>query len=237
MTKQEYTRKRLFAGVLIFVSVALITSGIAIWLLFSLLGASTEGGITVAEVAMSPLSFTSLSIDGLEPDEEGRVDASFVFDSLYGDESGRVSWNGETSEKLSITVSGILMGAQHLEKFSYILTLPQGVLDAAEKGYIDISEFYENGEFKEVVVPVAENGVMVSDGTNTAWRFSFRITIKWGDRFKGINPSSYFDMPGYGLHESLETVVEVLQDLRSTVTNNETEVPKYNLTLLAKPNN
>lgn len=238
MTKQQYTRRRLFYGALMFVGVALSVTGVAIWLLFSLLGASMSGGITVAEVAMSPISFSSLQIDGEEvEDGETLQGPGFVFDTMYGDDDGRVTWNGTSSEKMSIAVSGILMGAQHLKKFSYTLELPQGVIDAAEKGYLDISEFYdmENKSFKEIEVSIADNGTMVTDGTNTAWRFRFEIEIKWGTRFQGINPSIYFDT--LGLEEPIEDVVSTLQDLRSTVKEGKESLnPRYTLTLIASPN-
>ena len=237
MTKKEYTRKRLFFGVLIFVALALIITGIAIWLLFSLLGASMGGGITVAEVAMSPISFTSLQIDGNEVEDGQTVDAGFVFDSLYGDDTGRVTWNGTSSEKMSITVSGVVMGAQHLSRFSYILMLPQGVIDAAAKGYLDISDFYEmeTGLYKENILSLADNGTMVTDGTNSAWRFNFEITIKWGERFQGLNPSVYFDTLGLG--EPIEDVVSTLNDLHDTVVAGSSGNPMYTLTLTASPNN
>ncbi len=240
MTKKEYTRRRLFYGVLVFAAAALVITGVAIWLLFSTLGASSGGGVTVAEVAMSPLSFSSLMVDGEEVKSgETLQGAGFVFDSLEGDDSGRVSWNGVTSEKLSLTVSGILMGAQHLSRFTYVLTLPQGVIDAAEKGYLDISDFYdaEEGTFKEIALSLSDDGTLVTDGAETAFRFEFEIALRWGPRFGNMNPSVYFDTEGLG--EPLEEVMGVLQDLRDTVFEGKDSRnfrPTYTLTLMASPN-
>lgn len=240
MTKKEYTRRRLFYGVLMFAAAALTITGVAIWLLFSTLGVATNGGITVSEVAMSPLSFTSLTVDGEEVTSgETLKGAGFIFDSLEGDDSGRVSWNGVSSEKLSLNVSGVLMGAQHLSSFSYILTLPQGVLDAAAKEYVDISEFYDAAEnkFKEIPISLSENGTLVTDGVDTAFRFEFSVTLKWGARFRNMNPSVYFDTVGLG--EPLSDVESTLRDLQSTMLEGKDPRnyrPTYTLTLLASPN-
>ena len=236
LTRKQYTRKAVFAGVAIFVSAVLIVTGVAIWLLFSTLSTATDGGITVTEVAKSPLSFSSLQIDGQNIGDGETLYGGFVFDSLQGDEDGRVSWNGKDSEKMSITVSGVIMNAQHLSKFSYSLSLPHGVIAAAEKGYLDISEFYdaETGEVKVINLSLSENGSMASDGALSVWRFSFTISIKWGAFFHYLNPSIYYDTEG--LDVPLEDVIEILEDMRSLVNGNQGQ-SKYTLTLTASPNN
>lgn len=236
ITKRQYTRKVLFAGAAIFLAAVLIVTGVAIWLLFSALSTSTDGDITVGEVATSPLSFSALMIDGEELENGVAKGAGFVFDTQYGDDYGRVTWNGKDSEKLSITVSGVVTNAQHLARFSYVLTMPQGVKAAAEKGYIDISDFYdaETGKEKVVDVSISQDGVMVSDNNVTAWRFNFQITLKWGSFFNYTNPSVYYD--DEGIDVPLETVMSTLQDLRTTVMGDTLTKPTYNLTLIASPN-
>lgn len=237
ITKKQYTRKALFAGVAIFLSLVLIVTGVAIWLLFSALSTSVDGGITVGEVATSPLSFSALMIDGEEVVDGEAKGTGFVFDTQYGDDYGRVTWNGKDSEKLSITVSGVVLNAQHLARFSYVLEMPQGVKAAAAKGYIDISDFYdvETGKEKAIDVSLSQDGVMVSDNSITAWRFNFKITLKWGSAFNYINPSIYYDDEGIDI--PLETVTATLQDLRQTVMGDSRNQPKYILTLTASPNN
>lgn len=235
ITKKQYTRKVLFAGAAIFLAAVLIITGVAIWLLFGAFSTSAEGGVSVGEVATSPLSFTALFIDDEEVVDGEAKGAGFIFDAQSSDDYGRVKWEGKDSEKLTITVSGVVMNSQHLAKFSYILEMPQGVKDAAAKGYIDISEFYdaETGKEKEVVVPDSA-GTRVSDGVNEAWRFSFQITLKWGELFNYTNPGIYYDEKGIDI--PIETVVSTLKDLRDTVMGGSRNQPKYKLTLIASPN-
>lgn len=236
LTRKQYTRKALFAGVAIFLSAVLVVSGIAVWLLFGELSSSSNGGISVSEVASSPLSFAALQIDGQDVEDGDTLYGGFILDSLKDDNEGRVSWNGQDSEKMSITVSGIITNAQHLSNFSYTLAMPQGVIDAAEKGYLDISDFYdsENGTVKQIDLPLDENGQFVADGLASVWRFSFIITLKWGSLFNNINPSVYYDT-AEGLEVPLETVSEVLNDMRQLV-NGTVGHSTYTLTLIASPN-
>ena len=221
-----------------FASVALIVTGVAIWLLFSSLSMGSSGQIRVSEIAISPMSFSALSVDGTDIQSGNAVVSGFVFDTQYGDDTGRVTWDGGSYEKMKINVSGVLMNAQHLGKFSYVLELPQGVIDAANKGYLDISEFYdfEKGKAKEVIVSISENGSMVADGTTTAWRFSFDIAIKWGERFNHINPSVYFDTDGIDVSD--DEVVQIINDLKETVMGggNLFSKPTFKLTIYASPN-
>lgn len=220
----------------IFVAIALAVSGVAIWLLFGALSNSAGGGITVAEVAMSPLSFSSLQIDGQDVKDGQTVGAGFIFDTAEGDNDGRVVWNGRESEKMSINVTGVIQNAQYLSKFTYSLALPEGVIKAAEKGYVDISQFYdlEKGVLKTVEVSLTEGGTMMNDGANAVWYFNFEIALKWGSAFGGMNPSIYYDTLGIGV--PLEDVVATLNDMRTTILGESNNTPSYLLTLTASPN-
>lgn len=233
ITKKQYTRRALFAGVVIFLVTVLLITGVAIWLLFSSRSASTEGGITVGEVSSSPLAFSSLMIDGEEVEDGEATGIGFIFDSLQGDDFGRVTWNGTDSEKLSITVSGVVVNAQHLAKFSYVLSMPQCIKDAAAKGYIDISDFYDEqtGNDKEIALSLSDVGEMVPNGSDTEWVFSFQISLKWGAAFNNLNPSVFYDQDGIDI--PLETVTATLNDLHNTVMGTSNTQPKYTLTLTA----
>lgn len=237
LTKKQYTRKRLFAGVAIFASVVLVVTGVAVWLLFSSLSANTSGSMNVAQVATSPLSFSNLKVDDVDITEGTVIEDAFVFDSQKDDDYGRVRWNGESHEKLKINVSGIVLNAQYLESFSYTLELPKGIIEAAQKGYLDISEFYDagTGKFKSIEVSLSESGSFRTDGTATAWYFSFDISLKWGSLFGYTNPSVYYDSQGKDI--PTKQVMDILEDMHSTITGNNTLVkPRFTLTITASPN-
>lgn len=241
LTKKQYTRKRLFAAVVLFIAVALVVTGVAIWLLFSVLRGSASGSLKVGALDSSPFEFENLRIDGVDPYDQAdnTIRKGFIFDTAEGDEYGRVTWDGTSFEKLSVRVTGILTNAQHLQSFSYVLELPQGVIDAAEKGYLDISQFYDKdtGEFVSVVVDLNAPGCeLITYEGETVWRFDFTIELKWGSAFDGINPSLFFDKAGRGLDTPIDEVVATLNDMRNTILEGSVFIqPTFTLTFTASP--
>lgn len=239
LTRKQYSRKRLFVAVMVFVAIALIVSGIAIWLLFTALNGGFGADINVGAVAASPMAFESLFIDGEEADSDGtsRVRNGFIMDCVEGDEDGRVTWNGTDYEKMTVNIQGVISNAQHLASFSYVLKLPEGVISAAEKGYLDVSDYYdfETEEFRTIELDLAKDGDMITLNGKTVWRFNFDIKLKWGEKFAGINPSIYYDT--IDLTTPTEEVAKILNDLRYTVYNGNLLVtPQFTLTMTASPN-
>lgn len=221
---------------LIFVAVVLIVTGIAIWLLFSALSGSLGSTITVAGVIDSPLDFGRVSLDGLEVDlssEDHKVDTGFRFDSAKDDYAGRLMWNGTDCEKLNVEVDVVIEHSRYLQQFEYELELPQGVIDAAKKGYLDIDAYYdmEAGKPKRIEIPL-------SDGTSIpeqdAWRVKFTLTLAWGEIFGGINPSLYYDEAGADI--SYDEMRETLNDFYDMVMSGSAfSLPTFTLTLIASP--
>lgn len=221
---------------IIFVAVVLIVTGIAIWLLFSALNGTLGANITVGSVADSPLDFVRLSLDGLEVDLDSAdhyVDTGFRFDSAEGDYNGRLMWDGVNHEKMSTEVDVVIDHAQYLQKFEYTLEFPAGVIDAAKKGYLDISDYYdlEAGEPKKVEIPLTE-GTFVPE--QDAWRVKFTMTLKWGTVFGGVNPSIYYDEAGAEISydEMRSTLNEFYDMIMSSALFTK---PTFTLTVIASP--
>lgn len=220
----------------IFVAVVLIVTGVAMWLLFSALNGTLGGNITVAGMVDSPLEFSRISIDGLDVDltsEEHKVNTGFRFDSERGDNVGRLMWNGTDCEKLSVDVDVVIEHSRYLQQFEYVLDLPQGVIDAAERGYLDIDAYYdrEEGKPKRIEIPISTG---TSFPERDAWRVRFTLTLGWGEVFGGINPSRYYDEAGAGI--PYDEVRDTLNDfydmvMSGTVFSN----PTFTLTLIASP--
>ena len=227
LTRQQYRRKRLFTGVVMFVSAVLVVTGVAVWLLLGSLTESAGGGISVAEVATSPLKFNAIRIDGENVEKGKAKGAGFQFDAPENDRSGHLQWKAPGAEKLSIDVEGVILGADYLKGFAYALELPQGVIDAAAKGYIDISEFYDadTGAANTLEFPL-EKGTKRGEGASSTWTFRFTISLKWGETFGGMNPSVYYDeirYPGDAWTKEAEAEVSAtLADFRALVEENNT---------------
>ena len=165
------------------------------------------------QVAAAPLAFGEFFVDG-EAAKSGETVPGFVFASPQSDREGRVIWDGETSEKLSLTLSGVIGNADRLGAVSYTLALPDGVIAAAKKGYLDLSRLYdgETESPRSVALSLTDDGELLPDGS---WKFAFEVSILWGEAFAGVNPSIFYDTAG--AHIPLEEVTATLDDFRATV--------------------
>lgn len=223
-------------AVVIFVAVALIVTGVAIWLLFSALNGTLGANITVGGVANSPLDFARLSLDGIEVDLNSKdhyVDTGFRFDSAQDDYDGRLMWDGVNHEKMTTEVDVVIDHAQYLQKFEYTLQFPAGVIQAAKKGYLDISDYYdlEKDEALTIEVPITE-GTFYRE--QDSWRLKFTLTLKWGTVFGGVNPSIYYDEAGADI--SYDDMRGTLNDFYDMIMAGAVfSKPTFNLTVIASP--
>lgn len=236
LTKKQYARKRLMTAAIIFVAVVLIVTGVAIWLLFSALNGSLGANITVGGVVDSPLDFARLSLDGIEVDLEGRdrhVDTGFRFDSAENDFDGRLMWDGTNHEKMSTEVDVVIDHAQYLQKFEFVLEFPAGVIEAAKKGYLDISEYYdfEKEESKRIEIPITQ-GTFIKE--QDAWRLKFTLTLGWGQVFGEVNPSIFYDDAGADI--SYEEMRSTMNDFYDMIMSAAVfSKPTFTLTVIASP--
>ncbi len=236
LTKKQYSRKRLMAAALIFVAVALIVTGVAIWLLFNALNGTFGGNIAVGAVVDSPLEFSRIVIDGIEVDlrsPDHSVDSGFRFDSASGDLDGRLMWNGEDAEKMSVHVDVVIDHAMYLQQFEYELELPEGVIEAARKGYLVIDEYYdwEKAEPKRIEIPV-DSGTYYKE--QDSWRLQFDLYLYWGEAFGGVNPSIWYDDGGADV--PYDDMVDVLNDFHDIIMGgSKFSTPTFTLTLIASP--
>ncbi len=249
LTKKQYVRKRLFVGLAVFLITALITTGLAVWLLLSGSGTNGGGNIQVGQVANSPMEFKNLKLNNEAIQDGVTSNVNFVFDSADGDDTGRVTWNGQTKENLTVKVQGMLLNAQFLKDMVFTLQLPTGVIEAGKKGYIDISEYYDYETQMAKEIPVsytAADIVTASDGLYSVLNFSFEVKLKWGEAFDGINPSLYYDTvyknedgsidKTKGLYVPEIEVVSTLQDLYDCIKGGEAKDPVYNIVIMARVN-
>ena len=221
---------------LIFVAVVLIVTGVAIWLLFSALSGSLGSTITVAGVIDSPLDFSRITIDGIDLDlssEDHRVNTGFRFDSAKDDYAGRLMWNGKDCEKLTVDVDLVIEHSRYLQQFEYVLDLPEDVVEAAEKGYLNIDAYYdwEARAPRRIEIPLNEGTTFPEQD---AWRVRFTLTLGWGEIFGGINPSLYYDEEGADI--SYEEMRDTLNDFYDMVmSGTRFAPPTFTLTLIASP--
>lgn len=200
LTKNSYRRKIILFAVFVFVSISLISTGFAAWVLSSNSHDDASGNVEVGVVKDGSLKVeitNKTTVSGY----------TFYFEPKEGDNTGRVRVDKDDpkTEQLSLTIEGKINRVDILSELSYVIELPEGVKEAANKSLIVLPD----GVTDKVVIS-KEN--ISEDGS-----FSFAVTFKWGSVFKGMNPSLYYDSDEDGLSVSDEDVQKTLEDLRAYV--------------------
>lgn len=214
ITRRSYKRKRIVMGVALFMSVALISSGFAAFVISSTAVQEGEGNVSVGTVSDKALTIT------LDSTNIG----SIIFDTFQEDDRGNVRADDSGPyENLSVTVSGTIGNYDFLGGLNFKLE-EDGTnnLEYAESyGYIGLPTCMSDGgvDFTNAEIEaVKRNG----------GRFSYTVTFEWGSAFAGLNPGEYFDNETYNngvwtecdpyvFTGSTDSIQPILLDFRKTV--------------------
>lgn len=258
LTKKSYKRKRVLMGLALFMSIALVSTGFAAWVISSSVEKEGEGNVSAGTVSDKSLELVINNAEDL---------GTIKFEPKREDNSGRVRYEGNDSdnyESLSVTVTGkITKNPEYLGELTIQLVelneagdAPLAQADsklakaaAADKNYISLPECFYH--------PIKLNAQGSTFYNPTDNSFSYTITFGWGDKFKGINPGYYYDgLDAEGnadeeIEEEVKAItdkamIDTLVDLRNVVygTNetmeqqnqNGTKGPKYQVIVKATTN-
>lgn len=241
-TRNSYKRKIIMFGMMIFISIALISTGFAAWVLSTQTKVDNEGNVTVGVVENKSFEITFTEIkdqngNDLTKTDGGKIIADstkmkFSFEPVKDDESGRVRWNGTDSENLSITFKGTITNAAYLGSFNVKMTMTEEVksLVGSEENpkYITAPECAKDSGV-EVKDTTSDNYKLTMNGDGSA---TFEVTVKfgWGDLFGNENPSTYYDTNPIGQAVSDEDVKSILDAFHNVVKDKDT---KFTITFTA----
>lgn len=179
LTRNSYKRKIILFGVIVFMSIALISTGFAAWVMSQEKKASKNGNVTVGAVTEGNIEIT---LDELTVKD-------FKFEPKEGDDTGRVRSDGTNFESLTVTVSGTIKNTQFLKEATIKMNVQDKVNQAVTDGYIVLPECAG----KEVVLTLTDGG----SETETEKKFTYNITIEWGSKFGNVNPGEYYDSDAF----------------------------------------
>lgn len=199
LTRKSYQRKAMVVGATAFAGIALVATGFAAWVISSSATKNVQGNVNVGVVADKSIQLT------VDP-----ITEKFSFDAKEGDNTGRVRCDGHNFENLSITVKGNYTNATMVNKFSIALRMGTVASETAEPVIDDTAEGRFNaaatGDKKYIVLPECFGANAVTFDTkdvNTVGKkltvtgdnatFEYKISFAWGEFFKGMNPSEYYD--------------------------------------------
>lgn len=195
LTRNSYKRKIILFGVIVFMSIALISTGFATWVMLQEKKQSTSGNVTVGAVTEGNIE---VILDPLTVKD-------FKFEPKKSDTTGRVRNDGTNFESLTVTVTGTIKNTQFLKEATIKMNVKDAVQQAETAGYIILPECANS----EVVLTRTESG------TNEK-KFSYNITFKWGSKFGGENPGEYYDSAAFNPSEEELSSFEGTQEEKIT---------------------
>lgn len=181
LTRNSYKRKIILFGVIVFMSIALISTGFAAWVMSQEKKQSTSGNVTVGAVTKGNIE---VILDPLTVKD-------FKFEPKESDTTGRVRNDKTNFESLTVTVTGTIKNTQFLKEATIKMNVKDAVKQAETDGYIILPECANS----EVVLTT-----LTESGTNEK-KFSYDITFKWGSKFGGENPGEYYDSAAFNPSE------------------------------------
>lgn len=195
LTRNSYKRKIILFGVIVFMSIALISTGFAAWVMSQEKKQSKSGNVTVGAVTEGNIE---VILDELTVKD-------FKFEPKKSDTTGRVRNDNTNFESLTVTVTGTIKNTQFLKEATIKMNVKDAVKQAETAGYIILPECANS----EVVLTLTESG------TNEK-KFSYDITFKWGSKFGGENPGEYYDSAAFNPSEGELSSFEGTQEEKIT---------------------
>lgn len=188
LTRKHYNRKILSFGLVLFLAVALLSTGFAAWIMST--GAEEENGgnVSIGAVTDGSLEFTEVKWAG---------DNNLIsFDAEANDVTGSIKWDGSNAANLIIEITGKISPKEYLDDLTIVMEIPASVKAAADAGYIELPDCAKEGGVVLVENGVAKEGGTVFaavKGTDDYWTFNYKVIFKWGEKFNGKNPSVHLD--------------------------------------------
>ena len=210
LTRKSYNRRVFSFGALVFLAIALMSTGFATWVMSTNAETSDSGNVNIGTITDGALSFVETGGKKVVFDET--TGSEFRFDGAEGDDEGEIksgTGEGATYENLGVKFTVQIQPAQYFDYLSVkVENLPQGILDAADAGYIVLPD----AATETVKISTTEQGIEVSSGeTKTIDDFNtdvclvdstsvpgvvkvtYTINFEWGTVFGGQNPGYYLD--------------------------------------------
>lgn len=245
LTRNSYKRKVILFGVLIFISIALISTGFAAWVMSTNSKKDVDpGNISVGTVTDSSLTFNDVAMSNQD----------IYFEPAADDYSGRVrlgSGEGVHAESLKTTVTGNVTPKAYLGQLKVYLVVTQGVYDALTGTSKYITLETANGakmsteDLQKLLVVGTMNSagkieyssaalegkglLLYTSGSDSVFSndnykvvvddakvsFTINVNFGWGATFGNVNPSKYYDEVEAGKAISDNMVKKTLEDFRA----------------------
>lgn len=226
LTKNSYKRKIIVFGLLVFMSIALISTGFAAWIMSQEAKVENEGNVSVGVVDDSRITFENLKYDLVIVDYEGNelsgdsynnatnAGLNFLFEPRHGDSTGNIQWdkNDANCEIMKLNVSGYITNLPLLKdgKFTVNLVVTEGVHNCLTKNFIQLKDFANPVKDEQTGLYTYTREITPeANGT-----FAYSVEFVWGTVFEGENPAKSSDKEGI-TNTELDVIKKNLEEFRA----------------------
>ena len=226
LTRKSYKRKIIAIGVAMFVSLALIATGFASWVLATAGQKEAEGNVTIGTTTEKAIEISEITF------ADGQDD--FIFEPKEGDYDGRVRYDGENAENLTVKFTCTVKSASFVKELTIRFdTLPQGIQDAVTAGYIIAPDFNKVINMGDALVPKYDGTIALGDDDaaggsyvyekvdategEDVYQLNVTLNFGWGEKFGFTNPSEYFDTDEVRESVSTSEVRDELDTFKATI--------------------
>ena len=184
LTRKSYNRRVFTFGAIMFLAIALISTGFATWIMSNDATHNEDGTIEVGTITDGSIKFSDVRFTSTHD--------SFYFEPDASDQDGDVQFRQDKdenskSENLTVTIAGTVTPLSYLDRITIKMDeLPAGIQAAFAKDYIELPECHNN----EVVIPDED---LTKDTSADTVTFEYDISFRWGEFFNNTNPSIFLD--------------------------------------------
>lgn len=245
LTRKSFRRKRILLGLCMFLSIAMISTGFAAWVISTDIQSDNDGNVNVGTVTDAKMEFDLVIPEVLEinfepkaNDKDGRVTASLEQDAKY--------------ENLKFEITGSVKQATYLKTVTFEFEVPATVVAAMDANYIEFDHtalgltFTDKKEGETLIsrTYTKEVNFTLEDSTGIATIDKITVEFKWGSKFGGMNPGEYYDVDPAGkavedavMKATLEDFYKLVYGATDATTGTADGVaPEFKVTLKATAN-
>lgn len=260
LTRKSYNRRIYTFGTLVFLSIALMSTGFATWIMSKDASQGQDGNVTMGTITDGELSFKDVAFSA----------TNYSFEPEKDDVTGEVIWDGTNYANLTINVTGKVSPAKYVGALSVNLSVNDsdtsdpttkvktnlmkaaglnpttGEKDPSLNEYITLPACFNT----DIQLQETTNYTVANDEIT----FTYDVSFGWGTYFGKKNPSVYLDENSFTYDEKKEMLIgfkrtlyglpvvpEGSTDNDSTYTDKEvmdftSDALKFNLTVKATAN-
>lgn len=230
LTRKSYKRNIIVFGLMLFMGIALISTGFATWVLSQDTTLEQGGNVEVGIVEDNALEITDVRYFTVYngADAEGNVELTgeniknelaFYFEPTADDKQGRVkAREGDHTEQMTLYIVGKVSPMNFIDDFNVSLTFGDEaqtaqVMAAVNNKYIILPECAAEGGVNIMEDGVIKDTVSIKeDGT-----FVIKVAFGWGEHFNYKNPGDYYDNDTAGKAVGYNEMKSALQNLRACI--------------------